>query len=101
MRALRARCAHAPHQLTSEGLLLHAFGMSLSMIHRSIELLVSPQPQFMQVATKEEESLPPWIRNERERKLQAEEGSDLPFPVYLIGSSLVAIAAVRCLTPCS
>jgi len=42
--------------------------------------------------TKEE--LPPWIRSERERKLQSEEGSDLPFPVYLIGSALVAIAAV-------
>ncbi|CAL5223620.1 g6161 [Coccomyxa viridis] len=43
--------------------------------------------------TKEEE-LPPWIRSERERKMQTEEGSDLPFPVYLIGSALVAIAAV-------
>ena len=39
--------------------------------------------------------MPSWIRAERERKLQAEEGSDLPFPVYLIGSALVAIAAVR------
>ena len=44
---------------------------------------------------KEEEELPSWIRAERERKLQAEEGSDLPFPVYLIASALVAIAAVR------
>ncbi len=44
---------------------------------------------------KKEEELPPWIRSERERKLQSEEGSDLPFPVYLIGSALVAIAAVR------
>ena len=43
--------------------------------------------------TKDEE-LPPWIRSERERKMQTEEGSDLPFPVYLIGSALVAIAAV-------
>ena len=43
---------------------------------------------------KKEEELPPWIRSERERKLQTEEGSDLPFPVYLIGSALVAIAAV-------
>jgi hypothetical protein len=48
---------------------------------------------LLQVATKEEE-VPSWIRSERERKLQAEEGSDLPFPVYLIGSALVAIAAV-------
>jgi hypothetical protein len=45
-------------------------------------------------ATKEEESLPPWIRGERERKLAETEGSDLPFPVYLLGSALVAIAAV-------
>ncbi|CAL8469806.1 g9348 [Coccomyxa elongata] len=44
--------------------------------------------------TTEEEPLPPWIRGERERKLAAQEGSDLPFPVYLIGSALVAIAAV-------
>ena len=43
---------------------------------------------------KTKEELPPWIRSERERKLQSEEGSDLPFPVYLIGSALVAIAAV-------
>ena len=42
-----------------------------------------------------EEPLPPWIRGERERKLAADEESDLPFPVYLIGSALVAIAAVR------
>ncbi|EIE21297.1 hypothetical protein COCSUDRAFT_83521, partial [Coccomyxa subellipsoidea C-169] len=41
-----------------------------------------------------EEPLPPWIRGERERKLAADEGSDLLFPVYLIGSALVAIAAV-------
>ena len=47
--------------------------------------------------TKEEE-LPPWIRSERERKMQTEEGSDLPFPVYLIGSALVTIAAVRLLS---
>ena len=48
---------------------------------------------LLQVATKEDE-VPSWIRAERERKLQAEEGSDLPFPVYLIASALVAIAAV-------
>ena len=46
-----------------------------------------------------EEELPPWITSERERKMQSEEGSDLPFPVYLIGSALVAIAAVRPIAP--
>lgn len=56
---------------------------------------------FVQTTT-EEEPLPPWIRGERERKLAAQEGSDLPFPVYLIGSALVAIAAVSraCLSTC-
>lgn len=43
---------------------------------------------------REEESLPPWIISERERELAAKEGADLPFPIYLIGSALVAIAAV-------
>ena len=41
-----------------------------------------------------DEDLPPWIRSERERKAQTDEGSDLPFGVYLLGSALVAIAAV-------
>jgi hypothetical protein len=56
---------------------------------------------FLQVSTKEVEALPPWIRSERERQLATEEGSDLPFPVYLIGSALVAIAAVSASDPLS
>ena len=98
MRDQRERCAHAPHQLATclilKPLSCHHFGFCS---HTSA---VGVNPRNPQVATKEEESLPPWIRNERERKLQAEEGSDLPFPVYLIGSALVAIAAVCCLTLC-
>ena len=54
---------------------------------------MGPATSVLLLQTKKEE-LPPWIRSERERKLQSEEGSDLPFPVYLIGSALVAIAAV-------
>jgi hypothetical protein len=42
-----------------------------------------------------EEELPPWVRREQEQKLREKEGGgDLPFGVYLIASSLVAIAAV-------
>ncbi len=37
---------------------------------------------------------PIWIRRERERELQAKEGKDLPFGVYLLFSAMVAIAAV-------
>ncbi|KAK9902255.1 hypothetical protein WJX75_009757 [Coccomyxa subellipsoidea] len=62
--------------------------------HRSGIVTWAEQEGSGSEATKEEESLPPWIRGERERKLAETEGSDLPFPVYLLGSALVAIAAV-------
>lgn len=56
---------------------------------------VSPQQQQNgnQIKRAEEEE-PIWVRRERERELQEKEGKDLPFGVYLIGSALVAIAAV-------
>uniref|UniRef100_A0A061S0U3 Uncharacterized protein n=1 Tax=Tetraselmis sp. GSL018 TaxID=582737 RepID=A0A061S0U3_9CHLO len=45
-------------------------------------------------STKEEEDeLPPWVRRERE-KAAAEKTGDLPFGLYLLFSSFVAIAAV-------
>lgn len=37
---------------------------------------------------------PVWVRREKLRKLQEEQGVDLPFPFYLAGSGIVAIAAV-------
>ena len=43
----------------------------------------------------EQEELPPWARKEKERELAALE-KDLPFGVYLLGSAIVAIAAVHC-----
>lgn len=43
----------------------------------------------------EQEELPPWARKEKERELAALE-KDLPFGVYLLGSAIVAIAAVQC-----
>ena len=42
----------------------------------------------------DEEELPPWARNEKLRELTANDGGDLPFGVYLLGSAIVAIAAV-------
>jgi hypothetical protein len=36
-----------------------------------------------------------WVRREREREMIDQEGKDLPFGVYLLFSSFVAIAAVR------
>ena len=42
----------------------------------------------------EEDELPPWARREELQKLQAADGQELPFGVYLIGSALVSIAAV-------
>lgn len=36
----------------------------------------------------------PWERKERMQNLVDQEGKDLPFPVYLLGSAIVAIAAV-------
>lgn len=42
--------------------------------------------------TTEEE--PIWVRREREREIVAKEGKDLPFGLYLLLSSFVAIAAI-------
>jgi hypothetical protein len=42
--------------------------------------------------TTEEE--PIWVRREREREIIAKEGKDLPFGLYLLLSSFVAIAAI-------
>jgi hypothetical protein len=42
-----------------------------------------------------EDDVPVWVRRERERELMAKEGpGDLPFGVYLLGSAIVAIAAI-------
>lgn len=56
----------------------------------------SDSPQHRQ----EQEELPPWARKEKERELAALE-KDLPFGVYLLGSAIVAIAAVQCDHTCS
>lgn len=47
-----------------------------------------------EVEIEEEEDIPPWERRERERKMMEGEPTDLPFGVYLLFSSMVAIAAV-------
>jgi hypothetical protein len=44
--------------------------------------------------TQQKEEEPIWVRRERERELQKQQGSDLPFGVYLLASAIVAIAAV-------
>ena len=50
-----------------------------------------PKPSASQVDDEE----PIWVRRERERELMKKEGGgDLPFAVYLLGSAIVAIAAV-------
>jgi hypothetical protein len=49
-----------------------------------------PTPSWAKPGTEE---LPPWARNEAAAPVS--ESGDLPFPVYLIGSCLVAIAAVN------
>lgn len=49
-----------------------------------------PTPSWAKPGTEE---LPPWARNEAAAPVRA--SGDLPFPVYLIGSCLVAIAAVN------
>lgn len=41
----------------------------------------------------DDEDLPPWVRREREKKA-AEQTGDLPFGLYLLFSSFVAIAAI-------
>ena len=48
------------------------------------------------VQLQDKEELPPWLRKEQLEKLRAaEESGSLPFAVYLLGSVLVSIAAVR------
>ncbi len=49
----------------------------------------------IQCGMKEEDELPPWARKEKERELASMEKKDLPFGVFLLGSAVVAIAAVR------
>ncbi len=49
----------------------------------------------VQCGVKEEDELPPWARKEKERELASMEEKDLPFGVFLLGSAIVAIAAVR------
>lgn len=41
-----------------------------------------------------EEELPIWVRREKERELQAGGKAELPWPLYLVASVLVAIASV-------
>lgn len=41
-----------------------------------------------------EEELPIWVRREKERELQASGKAELPWPLYLVFSVLVAIASV-------
>ena len=43
--------------------------------------------------TKVDEDLPPWVKREREKKI-AEQTGELPFGLYLLLSSMVAIAAI-------
>ena len=45
-------------------------------------------------AQAEEDEVPVWARREAERERQKQDGSDLPFGVYLLASAIVAIAAV-------
>lgn len=44
------------------------------------------------------EDLPPWLRKEKMQALEEAEGADLPFGVFLLASTLVAIAAVGVVT---
>lgn len=59
----------------------------------------APEQQQQQQAQQEDE--PVWVRRERERQLQKQEGGmrDLPFGAYLLFSSFTAIAAVSVRQP--
>lgn len=46
-----------------------------------------------------EEDLPVWVRREKERELQAAGKGELPWPLYLVASVLVAIASVSVYAP--
>jgi len=47
-----------------------------------------------------EEELPIWVRREKERELQASGKAELPWPLYLVFSVLVAIASVSSTAAC-
>lgn len=53
----------------------------------------APKPATEQQAQQPAEDLPPWVRREKERELAAGK-STVPWPLYLVASCLVAIAAV-------
>ncbi len=40
------------------------------------------------------EDLPPWVRAEKQRELQAKQGGGIPWPLLLIMSGIIAIASV-------
>ncbi|GIL79901.1 hypothetical protein Vretimale_12522 [Volvox reticuliferus] len=62
--------------------------------HASVIARVEPGQQSPPKPATEDE-LPPWIRREKERELQAQQGtSGLPWPLYLLFSIFTAIAAV-------
>ena len=48
---------------------------------------------FHSADVQKEDPLPPWVRSEQGRALK-EEGDGLPFGLYLLAASLVAIASV-------
>jgi hypothetical protein len=52
------------------------------------------QQQQQPGAPPSEEDLPVWVRREKEREMQAAGKGEVPWPLYLVASVLVAIAAV-------
>ncbi|GLI68004.1 hypothetical protein VaNZ11_012326 [Volvox africanus] len=61
----------------------------------SVIARVEPEQQSPPKPATKDEELPPWIRREKERELQAQQGaSGLPWPLYLLFSIFTAIAAV-------
>lgn len=65
---------------------------------RSVSWVVRAEEKDGSNVETEEEEIPPWERREKERKLLEKEPRDLPFGLYLLFSSMVAIAAVSWVT---
>lgn len=84
---------HAQHPSMQKQLLPHVPHLR---IHKQVVLEASIRSRFvLQSTTSKPEEDPLWVKREKQRELEAKQGSKgVPWPLYLVASVLVAIAAV-------
>mmetsp|Transcript_26977 Transcript_26977/g.88531 ORF Transcript_26977/g.88531 Transcript_26977/m.88531 type:complete len:178 (+) Transcript_26977:23-556(+) len=61
---------------------------------RSVRASAADDEQPVSSTAAEDDELPPWVRREMEKELQAGQPQDLPYGVYLLLSSIIIIAMI-------